>query len=170
MEIRWLLAAAGATVTVVSGVAIGVPDARPASAFAQERKGTMTVARGEFDVKMAAQQDAEQFASGRMTIDKQFRGDLEGTSVGQMLSWLNAGGDSGGYVAIERVTATLNGRKGTFALQHSSTVFRGAQEQLIIVVPGSGGGDLAGLTGSMTIAIEDRKHFYTFSYRLEEGR
>jgi hypothetical protein len=127
----------------------------------------MTVARGEFDVKLAAQQDEERFAMGRMTIAKQFHGDIEGTSVGQMLSWLNAAGDSGGYVALERLTGTLHGRKGSFALQHSSTALRGAQQQQIIVVPGSGDSELAGLTGTMTIQIKDRKHFYEFSYRLE---
>ncbi|MCC6162345.1 MAG: DUF3224 domain-containing protein [Acidobacteria bacterium] len=127
----------------------------------------MTTARGEFDVKLSPQEDEARFASGRMTIDKTFRGDLTGTSTGQMLSFLNAARDSGGYVAIERVTGTLHGKAGSFAFQHGSTMARGAQHQSVIVVPGSGEGELAGLTGTLTIEIKDKQHFYVFEYHLE---
>ena len=104
---------------------------------------------------------------GRMTIDlKQFRGDLEATSKGQMLY---AGGDpkgSGGYVAIEKVSGTLHGRKGTFILQHNGTMSHGVYEMNVVVVPDSGTGELAGIAGKMTIKIDDGKHSYDFEYSL----
>ncbi len=127
-------------------------------------------ARGEFEVKLDRQSDDARFAMGRMTIDKTFHGDLEATSQGQMLSFLNAAGDSGGYVAIERVTGTLGGRKGSFALQHSSVMDASGQHQNVFVVPGSGTGELAGLIGSMVIENKDRKHFYDFTYSLGDGK
>jgi hypothetical protein len=131
-----------------------------------QRDDKMKHATGEFDVTLSQQADEEPFAMGRMTIDKTFRGDLTGTSKGQMLSFLNEARDSGGYVAIERVTGTLAGKKGSFALQHSSTMERGAQHQSVMVVPGSGTGELSGLIGSMVIEIKDRKHLYDFTYAL----
>src|SRR5271165_4091355 len=100
-----------------------------------------------------------------MSIDKQFHGDLEGTSKGEMLGAMTEVKGSAGYVAIERVTGTLNGRSGTFVLQHSGTMTRGTQHMTITVVPDSGTGGLAGISGSMTIIIkEGGKHFYEFEY------
>jgi hypothetical protein len=101
-----------------------------------------------------------------MSIDKQFHGDLEGTAKGQMLT---AGTDvkgSAGYVAIERVTGTLHGRSGSFVLQHSGSLTRGAAQQSITVVPDSGSGQLVGLAGKMTVTIVDGKHSYDFEYTL----
>jgi hypothetical protein len=103
---------------------------------------------------------------GRMTMDKQFHGDLEATSKGQMLT---AGTDvkgSAGYVAIERVTGTLNGRAGSFILQHSATLARGVPQQSITVVPDSGTGQLVGISGKMTVIIDAGKHSYVFDYTL----
>lgn len=128
---------------------------------------------GPFDVKINPQKadnkEAEAANLGRMSIDKQFRGDLDATSKGEMLSVLNDAKDSGGYVAIERVSGTLNGRAGTFVLQHNATMSRGAYHLNVIVVPDSGTGQLAGLEGSMTIKIVDGKHFYEFDYTLPEA-
>jgi hypothetical protein len=104
-----------------------------------------------------------------MSIDKQFLGDLEATSKGQMLT---AGTDvkgSAGYVAIERVTGMLQGRTGSFMLQHSGTLTRGAPQQSITVVPDSGTGQLTGITGKMSINIADGKHSYGFDYTLPES-
>jgi len=126
-------------------------------------------ATGPFDVKLAPQtfEGAPDGARlGRFTLDKQFAGDLEGTSRGQMLS---AGTDvtgSAGYVAIEHVNGTLHGRSGTFALQHSGTMTRGTPSLSITVVPDSGTGQLGGLAGTMTIVITDGKHTYEFDYTL----
>ena len=104
-----------------------------------------------------------------MTIEKQIHGDLEATSKGQMLT---AGTDvkgSAGYVAIERVTGALQGRTGSFVLQHTGTMTRGAFQLTITVVPDSGTGQLAGLTGTMNIIIADGKHSYDFDYTLPEA-
>ena len=105
---------------------------------------------------------------GRMTIDKQFHGDLNATSKGEMIAAQTQVKGSAGYVAIERVTGTLKGLGGSFALQHSATMTRGVPDLSIIVVPDSGTGELKGITGKMDIIIApDGKHSYTFDYSIE---
>ena len=105
---------------------------------------------------------------GRMSIEKQFRGDLEGTSKGQMLTGGTAIKTSAGYVAIERVTGSLRGRKGSFILQHTGLMNRGAPSLAITVVPDSGTDQLEGLKGTMTINIEAGKHSYQLDYTLAD--
>ena len=107
---------------------------------------------------------------GRMTIDKQFHGDLEGTSKGQMLTAGTSVKGSAGYVAMERVTGTLQGRKGSFILQHNATMTRGTPQMKIIVVPDSGTEQLTGLAGKFDILIDDGKHRYEFEYTLAEAQ
>jgi Flp pilus assembly protein TadG len=120
-------------------------------------------ASGTFSVNLAPQApDAS--ALGRLTIDKTFQGDLEGTSQGQMLAASTATPGSAGYVALERVTGTLDGRSGTFVLQHSGVMNRGQALLSVTVVPDSGTGQLTGLSGTMTIAIVDKEHRYGFEY------
>jgi hypothetical protein len=142
---------------------------------AQTQKGTPMPAHasGPFEVKLAPQPPDDKVGDptvGRMSIDKQFHGDLEGTSKGQMLTAMTGVKGSAGYVAIERVTATLrtpNGpRSGTFALQHTGTMTRGEPQLTVTVVPDSGTGQLVGLAGKMTINIVDSKHSYDFEYTL----
>ncbi len=130
----------------------------------------MNHATGTFEVKLnpASHDKSEDTTLGRMTIDKQFHGDLEGTSKGEMLSAGTSVKGSAGYVAIERVSGTLNGRRGTFVLQHSGTMTRGAPQLTITVVPDSGTGQLVGLAGKMGITIADGKHSYDFEYTLAE--
>lgn len=124
-------------------------------------------ATGTFEVKMTPQTSAHTDSGiGRMSIDKTFAGDLQGTSKGEMLAFMTETKGSAGYVAMERVTATLAGKSGTFVLQHSGTMNRGAQHLELTVVPDSGTGELVGLTGRMTIDIRDGKHFYGFEYEL----
>jgi Protein of unknown function (DUF3224) len=128
-------------------------------------------AGGMFEVALAPQgeQDAaEGTTMGRMSIDKTFHGDLEATSEGEMLSARTTIAGSAGYVAIERVIGTLHGKRGSFVLQHFATMTRGVPHQVVEVVPDSGSGELAGITGSMTINIVDGKHFYEFEYALDE--
>ena len=111
-------------------------------------------ASGTFEVKLNPQVPDEEVGDptvGRMSIAKQFQGDLEATSKGQMLTAATDIEGSAAYVAIERVTGTLHGHSGTFALQHSGTMTRGAPQLTIIVVPDSGTGQLVGLTGKMKI-------------------
>ena len=132
----------------------------------------MMHASGTFEVKLVPQKpdnkEAESANLGRMSIDKKFSGDLEATSKGEMLSAMTDVKGSAGYVALERVSGTLHGRNGTFVLQHTGTMTRGAPELSITVVPDSGTGQLVGLASKMTIKIEEGKHFYEFDYRLPE--
>lgn len=126
-------------------------------------------ASGTFEVKLNPQAPDDGVGDptvSRMLIDKQFHGDLEATSVGQMLAVGTNVEGSAGYVAIERVTGTLHGQSGVFALQHNGTMTRGVPQLIINVVPDSGTGQLAGLSGRMTINIADGKHFYDFEYTL----
>jgi hypothetical protein len=128
-----------------------------------------THAKGTFEVKLNPQTPDGKFEDatmGRMTIDKQFHGDLEATSKGQMLSAMTEVKGSAGYVAMERVTGTLNGRSGSFILQHSATMTRGVPQLSVTVVPDSGTGQLVGLTGKMEIVINAGKHSYDFGYAL----
>ena len=126
-------------------------------------------ARGAFDVKTIPQPaDEEGVAIGRLLLDKQFHGDLEATSKGQMLAVRTGVANSTGYVAMEQVTGTLLGRTGSFALQHSGTMNRGEQELLITVVPDSGTAELAGLMGTMMIIIEGGKHSYDLEYSIDD--
>jgi hypothetical protein len=129
-------------------------------------------ASGTFDVKVVPQVDDKvgDPTVGRMSLDKQFHGDLEGTSKGQMLAVSTDIQGSAGYVALERVNGTLRGLSGTFALQHSGTMTRGAPQLSVTVVPDSGTGKLVGLAGKMMINIVDGKHFYEFEYTLPDSR
>jgi len=132
----------------------------------------VTRATGTFEVKLAPQATDEQADSatlGRLSIDKQFRGDLEATSKGEMLTAMTGVKGSAGYVAIERVTGTLHGRSGTFVLQHHGIMNRGDGTLTIGIVPDSGTDQLAGLAGSMKIIIEGGKHAYELEYTVTEG-
>jgi hypothetical protein len=129
-----------------------------------------TRATGSFDVKitpLATDSPAEGSTLGRMSIEKKFHGDLEATSTGEMLTAGTAIKNSAGYVAIERVTGTLHGRTGTFALQHNATMTRGTGALNIIVVPDSGTGELSGLSGNLSIDISDGKHAYVLEYTID---
>jgi hypothetical protein len=101
-----------------------------------------------------------------MSLDKQFEGDLVAAGKGEMLTALTPIKGSAGYVAIERVTGTLQGRSGSFIFQHSGTMDQGAQRLSITVVPGSGTAALAGISGTFRINITEGKHFYEFEYSL----
>ena len=130
----------------------------------------MSHASGTFEVKLVPQTGEGQDADlGRMSIDKQFHGDIEGTSKGEMLTGMTSVKGSAGYVAMEKVSGTLQGKHGTFILQHSATMDRGAPRLSITVVPDSGTGELLGLTGKLGIKIADGKHFYEFEYAIAEG-
>jgi Protein of unknown function (DUF3224) len=125
----------------------------------------MNNARGDFEVKLTPQSAADA-PIGRMSIDKQFHGDLEATSKGEMLAFMTSVKGSAGYVAMEQITGALNGRTGTFVLQHTGTMARGDQQQSVTVVPDSGTDELKGLAGKMTIIIASGKHSYDFDYEL----
>jgi len=134
---------------------------------------TASHASGTFDINLKPLPDEEKIAGlkvGRMVFDKQFKGDLEGTSKGEMMTAAASVDGSGGYVAVERFDGTLRGRKGTFVLLHHGTMKRGGDFKVTIpVVPDSGTGQLMGLTGNLTINITNGQHFYEFDYALPEA-
>ena len=125
-------------------------------------------ARGTFTVKMLPLTPAPAEGISRFSIDKEIHGDLEATTKGEMFS----GGDPklgvAGYVAIEVVTGTLGGRQGSFALQHSGTMDQGGRKLSVIVVPGSGTGELKGISGTFDIQIANCQHSYDLEYKLPE--
>jgi hypothetical protein len=126
-------------------------------------------ATGTFEVTLTPQAEedkVEDVTLDRMSIDKQFYGDLEAISKGEMLTAGTPVEGSAGYVAIERINGMLHGRAGSFVLQHSGTMTRGVAQLSITVVPDSGTGELVGLEGKMTINIRDGKHSYDFEYTL----
>jgi hypothetical protein len=131
---------------------------------------THHIARGQFEVKMTPQAGGEDQAEGvklgRLLLEKVFHGDLDATSQGEMLTAVSDTPGSAGYVAIEKVTGTLHGQRGSFVFQHSGTMDHGAQQLSITVVPGSGSGGLAGLVGRFALRIEGGQHFYEFHYKL----
>jgi len=137
---------------------------------AQEKPVPMTHhATGTFDVKNAplpADESTGGPAVGRFALDKQFHGDLEGISKGQMLAAGDPSTGTAGYVAMEYVTGSLQGHSGSFALQHFGTMSGGNFDLNVMVVPGSGKGDLAGIAGTMKIIIAGGKHSYEFDYTL----
>ena len=124
---------------------------------------------GSFDVKLTPQASdpVEGGATlARLSLAKQFHGELEATSKGEMISALTSVKGSAVYSAIERVDGTLQGRRGTFVLQHTGIMNRGVPSLVVTVAPDSGTGELAGLAGTMNIRIESGKHFYDFEYEL----
>lgn len=125
-------------------------------------------ANGTFDVKVVPQpaDDAAGGPFGRLFLDKQFHGALEGSSKGQMVAFRSALEGSAGYVALELVSGTLGGWQGTFVLQHSGTMRRNVPSLTVTVVPDSGTGGLVGLAGTFTIIIEGKNHSYDFAYTL----
>ena len=129
-------------------------------------------ATGTFEVKMSPQVPEDNVGNpsiGRMSLEKQFHGDFEGSGKGQMLAAGTEVEGSAGYVALERVDGKLHGRSGTFALQHSGTMTRGKPELTITIVPDSGTGDLAGIAGRFNINIADGKHSYDLEYTIEDS-
>jgi hypothetical protein len=130
-------------------------------------------AKGSFEVKVAPLTEGARtgvWAPGRMSIDKQFHGDLEGTSQGEMMTAMSEVPGSGGYAAFERVQGTLQGRRGSFVLQHHGLMTRSVPgEWIVVVVPDSGTEGLKGLTGRMIISITGKDHAYTLDYSLPDA-
>ena len=127
-------------------------------------------ATGTFEVKLAPidsyAEGSEGLTLGRMSIDKTFSGDLEASSKGEMLSARTREPSSAGYVAIEQVSGTLEGKSGSFALQHFGVMDNGKDRLILEVIPDSGSGELTGISGTMGISMSEGKHLYTFEYQL----
>ena len=127
------------------------------------------LAKGSFTVEMKPQGEptaSDGVTTGRRSLSKRFEGDLSAVGEGEMLTAITPVQGSAGYVAIERVTGTLHGKRGSFVFQHSGIMNRGAQQLSITVVPGSGTGQLEGIEGTFRLEIVDGKHFYEFEYTL----
>jgi hypothetical protein len=126
---------------------------------------------GTFEVVMkpvASEEDPDGATLGRMSLEKRFTGDLAAVGRGEMLTAMTRTEGSAGYVAVERVTGSLHGREGSFVFQHSGSMNRGDQQLTITVVPDSGTGSLAGLTGTFSLRFADGKHHYEFEYGLPD--
>jgi hypothetical protein len=166
IRVRWI---ALVSACVLASLCWGGAQNQSAMGSPAKEKVVTSHASGTFDVKIVPQagEDASDGSIKRMSIDKQFHGDLEGTSKGQMLAMGGVKG-SGGYVAMELVTGTLKGRHGSFVLQHSGTMKPGALQLSVTVVPASGTGQLEELAGTMDIKIDAGKHSYDLEYTLPE--
>lgn len=136
-------------------------------------------AKGRFEVRMqpqpqpqpltaAAAADAADDRRGRMTLDKRYEGDLQASGSGEMLTAMTATPGSAAYVAIEFVSGSLHGRSGSFALQHAGTMNRGDRQLTIAIVPDSGSGALAGISGRCSIEVVDGQHLYELEYSLPD--
>ncbi len=125
-------------------------------------------AHGTFTVKIQPLTPAPAEGLGRYSIDKEIHGDLEATTKGEMFSGGDPKQGAAGYVAIEVVTGTLGGKHGSFALQHAATMDQGGLKMSVVVVPGSGTGELKGIAGTFTIKIENGQHFYDLEYSLPQ--
>jgi hypothetical protein len=156
------------TAALLSAVSDPAPIATAAAPAV--RSPVMSHAVGTFDVQItpvAPAPDAPAGAPGRMLLAKTFHGGFEGSGAGEMLGVLKDG--SGAYVAMERVTGVLDGRQGAFALVHRGVMDAGAQDLLITIVPGSGEGELAGISGVFHLTIVEGEHRYDLEYSLPDA-
>jgi hypothetical protein len=152
----------------VAGLILGLA-LLPTQVCAQQKEAPVTHhARGTFTVKVAPLTPAPAEGLGRFSIDKQIHGDLEATTKGEMFSGGDPKAGVAGYVAIEMVTGTLAAKYGSFALQHSATMDQNGPKMTVIIVPGSGTGELKGISGTFTIKIEGGQHSYDLEYSLPE--
>ena len=135
----------------------------------QDEKKIMNMVSGEFEVKIVPV-DSEDPQIGMMLLDKNYRGDLQATGKGRMLTGMTSVKNSAAYVAIERIEGELKGKRGSFLIQHSGTMTKDKQSLSIRVVPDSGTGELVGIDGTMDFRLVERKHFYDFNYTLAEAK
>lgn len=153
-------------VFVLSGTLSTAQNTKPSSVAGGA--GKVTKAKGTFDVKMTpltAYEIATEAGLGSYAIDKVWHGDIDGTSKGQMMATQLAG-DAGLYVALEKVTAKIGGRHGTFVFEHRGYMVNNVPELSVKVAPGSGTEELVGISGKLDIKIEGGKHFYEFEYTI----
>lgn len=158
------------SLALVAALTVAAPAAFSSS---KELPAMNHVAEGPFDVQVTPQpRDASQadVAVDRLLLEKRYHGGLAATGRGQMLGVHGAVETSGGYVAIERVDGTLDGRRGAFALQHSGTMTKETGYSLDVkIVPDSGTGELAGIAGTLEIIIAPGgKHSYKLAYTLPD--
>lgn len=130
---------------------------------------SLKTAAGSFDVSLTPlglDQPGDDVARGRMRLDKRFHGGLDASGAGEMLTGMGGEPGSAAYVAIERISGVLDGRVGSFLVVHRGLMTRGARELAVTIVPDSGSGELAGISGTMNLIVGDGRHDYTIEYRL----
>ncbi len=147
--------------TILFALALVAPQAAT-----QPKEIPMHHAHGTFTVDVHPLSPSPAEGLSRYTINKVMHGDLEATSKGEMFGGGDPKQGAAGYVAIELVSGTLDGKHGSFALQHFATMNGDGPRMEVIVVPGSGTGELKGIEGALTIRIENGQHFYDFDYAL----
>ena len=166
--------AVGVAVSIALAISVNSQIKAPVKMMDEKPKTATNLAKGTFEVKITPQAgDAEggDPGVGRLLLSKTFAGDLVATSKGQMLgSQSEVVPGSGGYVAMELVTGTLNGKKGAFILQHIGTMQGGKFDLNVAVVPDSGSGEFTGISGKMKIIIEGKDHFYEFEYTISKPK
>lgn len=150
---------------LISGILFAFLLAAPQSA-AQSKEIPVHHAHGSLTVDIHPLAPTPAEGIGRFTINKTIHGDLEATTIGEMFTGGDPKQGTAGYVAMEIVTGTLGGKHGSFALQHFATMDGAGPKMQVIVVPGSGTGDLKGIAGMFTIRIDEGKHFYDLDYTL----
>ncbi len=96
-------------------------------------------------------------------------GDLEAITQGEMYTAGDPKQGAAGYVAMETVTGKLAGRNGSFVLQHFGTMNANGRDLIVKIAPGSGTGELQGITGNFAIIMEDGKHSYDLEYQLPDS-
>lgn len=160
------------TVSLALASALGAQTVPVPTIQSKKEVRVSALAKGSFEVTLAPLTEGNRkdaWAPGRMSIDKQFKGDLEATSQGEMAMTGTEVQGSAGYTAIEKISGKLHGRTGTFLLQHFAVMSRGVPgEWLVMVIPDSGTGELKGLAGRLTIVITGKQHAYTLDYTLPE--
>ena len=159
----------GKVVIALTAFAMAIATAHSFSAAEPEEEPTMRHATGTFDVQITPRRldgPAREETLGRFDLDKVYHGALEGTGKGQMLTAGSPEEGSAAYVALERFVGKLDGREGAFTLMHGGTMSPAGQTLQVTVVPGSGDGELAGISGTLEIRIEGRDHFYDLAYEL----
>jgi hypothetical protein len=149
-----------------SAVALFLLTASSQGSVAQEVSSVTKHAHGSFTVAVVPLSPPPADGINRYSINKEIHGDLEARTQGEMFSAGDPKQGVAGYVAIEVVTGTLQGKRGSFALQHMATMDASGPKMTVVVVPGSGTGDLKGITGTFAIQIADGRHAYDFEYVL----
>ncbi len=155
------------TIAIASGLALLLAQAPENTVRNKERVRMSSIAAGTFEVKVLPPSGPPvegEFV--RLSLDKTFAGALAGTSRVEMMASGDGGNPSGGYVALERFTGKLDGRTGSFIMQHSGVMSPGSMEIQVVITPGTGTGELAGISGKLEIRREGKQHFYTLHYEL----
>ena len=127
----------------------------------------MPTARGPLDVNIEAEPpflEQDGLKLNHNVVRKEFSGDMVGTSEAQMIAAYTGTPGSAGYVAIEHFTGSVDGKSGSFVLQHSGVMNKGDAQLTVTIVPDSGAGEMAGISGTLEIDNDEGQHSYVLDY------